>query len=65
MTTPPLAHYRRALETYIDAKDNTRAERIAEAFAQRIKNPCRVATMQGFFGLPEKPEAIYFAALTM
>ncbi|WP_341313880.1 hypothetical protein WN982_00280 [Paraburkholderia sp. IMGN_8] len=33
MATPPLAHYRRALETYIDAKDNTRAERIAEAFA--------------------------------
>ncbi|RDK01862.1 hypothetical protein [Paraburkholderia lacunae] len=33
MTTPPLAHYRRALETYIDAKDNTRAERITEAFA--------------------------------
>ncbi|MFM0740400.1 hypothetical protein PQQ51_24435 [Paraburkholderia xenovorans] len=33
MTTPPLAPYRRALETYIDAKDNTRAGRIAEAFA--------------------------------
>ena len=33
MSTPPLAHYRRALETYIDAKDNTRANRIAEAFA--------------------------------
>ncbi len=31
--TPPLAPYRRALETYIDAKDNTRAHRIAEAFA--------------------------------
>ncbi|SOE63541.1 hypothetical protein SAMN05446635_2354 [Burkholderia sp. OK233] len=33
MPTPPLAHYRRALETYIDAKDNTHANRIAEAFA--------------------------------
>ncbi|MFM0201072.1 hypothetical protein PQR53_14500 [Paraburkholderia fungorum] len=33
MPMPPLAHYRRALETYIDAKDNTRANRIAEAFA--------------------------------
>jgi hypothetical protein len=33
MTLPPLAAYRRALETYIDAKDNTRAQRIAEAFA--------------------------------
>ena len=33
MSTPPLAHYRRALETYIDAKDNTRANRIGEAFA--------------------------------
>jgi hypothetical protein len=31
--TPPLAAYRRALETYINAKDNTRAQRIAEAFA--------------------------------
>lgn len=33
MPTPPPAHYRRALETYVDAKDNTRAERIAQAFA--------------------------------
>jgi hypothetical protein len=33
MTLPPLAPYRRALETYIDAKDNTRPRRIAEAFA--------------------------------
>jgi hypothetical protein len=33
MTTLPLARYRSALETYIDAKDNTRAERIAEVFA--------------------------------
>lgn len=33
MTSLPLAPYRRALETYIDAKDNMRAERIAEAFA--------------------------------
>lgn len=33
MTPLPLAPYRRALETYIDAKDNTRARRIAEAFA--------------------------------
>ncbi|MFL9917781.1 hypothetical protein PQR75_20805 [Paraburkholderia fungorum] len=33
MSMPPLAHYRLALETYIDAKDNTRANRIAEAFA--------------------------------
>lgn len=33
MPTPPLAHYRLALETYVDAKDNTRANRIAEAFA--------------------------------
>ncbi|MFM0716475.1 hypothetical protein PQQ73_09055 [Paraburkholderia strydomiana] len=33
MTLPPLAPYRRALDIYIDAKDNTRAQRIAEAFA--------------------------------
>jgi len=33
MTTLSLARYRSALETYIDAKDNTRAERIAEVFA--------------------------------
>jgi len=33
MPTPPLAHYCRALDTYVDAKDNTRAHRIAEAFA--------------------------------
>lgn len=33
MTTLPLARYRSALETYVDAKDNTRAERIAEVFA--------------------------------
>ncbi|ASL44099.1 hypothetical protein bAD24_I11450 [Burkholderia sp. AD24] len=33
MTSLLLAPYRRALETYIDAKDNTRAERIAEVFA--------------------------------
>lgn len=33
MTLPPLAPYRRALDTYIDAKDNTRTQRIAEAFA--------------------------------
>ena len=33
MTTPPLARCRSALETYLDAKDNTRAERIAEVFA--------------------------------
>jgi hypothetical protein len=33
MSTLPLARYRQALETYIDAKDNTRAHRIAEAFA--------------------------------
>jgi hypothetical protein len=33
MTLPPLTLYRRALETYIDAKDNTRARRIADAFA--------------------------------
>ena len=33
MTTLPLARYRSALETYIDAKDNTRPERIAEVFA--------------------------------
>lgn len=32
MTSPPLARYRRALDTYIDAKDNTRAQRIADAF---------------------------------
>jgi hypothetical protein len=31
--TPPLALYRRALETYVDAKDNTRAQLIPEAFA--------------------------------
>lgn len=33
MTSPPLEPYRRALDTYIDAKDNTRPQRIAEAFA--------------------------------
>ena len=33
MTHPPLARYRSALETYIDAKDNTRPERIAEVFS--------------------------------
>jgi hypothetical protein len=33
MNTLPLARYRSALETYIDAKDNTRAERIGEVFA--------------------------------
>ncbi|MEM5317078.1 hypothetical protein [Paraburkholderia sp. JHI869] len=33
MEDPRLPHYRRALETYIDAKDNTRPERIHEAFA--------------------------------
>lgn len=33
MSTLPLARYRHTLETYIDAKDNTRAHRIAEAFA--------------------------------
>jgi hypothetical protein len=33
MTTLPLARYRSALETYIDAKDNTRPGRIAEVFA--------------------------------
>lgn len=33
MTSQPLAPYRQALETYLDAKDNTRAQRIAEAFA--------------------------------
>jgi hypothetical protein len=32
MTLPPLAPYRRALETYIDAKDNNRPGRIHEAF---------------------------------
>ncbi|OAJ60668.1 hypothetical protein A6V36_02430 [Paraburkholderia ginsengiterrae] len=31
--TPPLARYRSALDTYIDAKDNTRAQLIPEAFA--------------------------------
>jgi len=34
MISLPPAPYRRLLETYIDAKDNTRAERIAEAFAR-------------------------------
>lgn len=32
MTLPPLTQYRRALETYIDAKDNNRPRRIHEAF---------------------------------
>lgn len=44
MTTPPLAPYRRALETYIDAKDNTRAERIAEAFAPEAVLTISLAT---------------------
>jgi hypothetical protein len=34
MTAPLLERYRRALEGYIDAKDNTRPERIAEVFAR-------------------------------
>jgi hypothetical protein len=34
MTSLPFAPYRRLLETYIDAKDNTRAELISEAFAE-------------------------------
>jgi len=33
MTDSRLSHYRRALETYIDAKDNTKPARIHEAFA--------------------------------
>ncbi|HEX7932244.1 MAG TPA: hypothetical protein VF573_04070 [Paraburkholderia sp.] len=33
MISLPLAPYRRALEAYIDAKDNTRAQRMADAFA--------------------------------
>lgn len=33
MISLPLAPYRRALEAYIDAKDNTRAQLIPEAFA--------------------------------
>ena len=33
MEDPRLPHYCRALETYIDAKDNTRPERMHEAFA--------------------------------
>lgn len=33
MTDSLFAHYRHALETYIDAKDNTKPERIHEAFA--------------------------------
>jgi hypothetical protein len=33
MTSLPLAPYRRALEAYIDAKDNTRAQRMSDAFA--------------------------------
>ncbi|CAB3713393.1 hypothetical protein [Paraburkholderia rhynchosiae] len=32
MTSLPLAPYRRALEAYIDAKDNTRAQRMSDAF---------------------------------
>jgi len=33
MITPLLARYRSALETYVDAKDNTRPERMVEVFA--------------------------------
>lgn len=33
MTDSLLAHYRRALDIYIDAKDNTKPQRIHEAFA--------------------------------
>jgi len=33
MNSPLLERYKNALETYIDAKDNTRPERIAEVFA--------------------------------
>ncbi|WP_144143792.1 hypothetical protein [Paraburkholderia sp. BCC1884] len=33
MTSLQIAPYRQALETYLDAKDNTRAQRIADAFA--------------------------------
>ncbi|MEX3844112.1 hypothetical protein [Paraburkholderia sp. BR10882] len=44
MEDPLLQHYRHALETYIDAKDNTKPARIYEAFAQDAELTFSLAT---------------------
>lgn len=44
MTSPPLESYRRLLDTYIVAKDNIRAERISEAFAEDAELTISLAT---------------------
>ncbi|WP_321907145.1 hypothetical protein [Paraburkholderia sp. J11-2] len=44
MENPLLPHYRHALETYIDAKDNTKPARIHEAFAPDAELTFSLAT---------------------
>lgn len=44
MTSPTLAPYIRALEAYIDAKDNTRAQRMPDAFAPDAELTISLAT---------------------
>ena len=44
MTLPPHAPYIRALEAYIDAKDNTRPQRMADAFASDAELTISLAT---------------------
>ncbi|MDR7006890.1 hypothetical protein [Paraburkholderia strydomiana] len=44
MTSPTLAPYTRALEAYIDAKDNTRAQRMPDAFAPDAELTISLAT---------------------
>ena len=44
MEDPLLQHYRHALETYIDAKDNTKPARIHEAFAPNAELTFSLAT---------------------
>lgn len=44
MDSPLLPHYRHALETYIDAKDNTKPTRIHEAFAPDAELTFSLAT---------------------
>ena len=44
MTSPTLAPYTRALEAYIDAKDNTRAQRMSDAFAADAELTISLAT---------------------
>jgi hypothetical protein len=44
MTSPTLAPYTSALEAYIDAKDNTRAQRMSDAFAPDCELTISLAT---------------------